>query len=121
MKNVSRIAITVSIAGAVLILSTPLAMARDQANVSWSVSVGTPYPAPVYDPPPVVYVQPQPVYVQPQRRLCNTAVTTRNRTMLKKYVTKNTILGGTTGTTAITMTIDRFIHALGGMIGLLDS
>ncbi len=67
MKNVSRIAITASIAGAVLMLSTPLAMAHDHARVNWSVSVGTPYPAPVYDPPPVVYVQPQPVYVQPQR------------------------------------------------------
>ncbi len=66
MKNVSRTAIAVSIAGAALMLSPPLAMAHDQARVSWSVSVGTPYPAPVYGPPPVVYVAPQPVYVQPR-------------------------------------------------------
>jgi hypothetical protein len=52
------------IAAGVLALAAPLASASD---VSWSVSVGSSYPAPrVYaPPPPVVYVQPQPVYVQP--------------------------------------------------------
>jgi hypothetical protein len=52
------------ITGAVLMLSAPLAMAHDR--VSWSLSIGAPYPTPVYSPPPVVYVQPQPVYVRPQ-------------------------------------------------------
>lgn len=51
------------IAAAALVLTAPMALA---GNVNWSVSVGTPYPAPVYAPPPVVYVQPQPVYVRPR-------------------------------------------------------
>lgn len=47
-----------------LALAAPLAGAGD---VSWSVSVGTPYPAaPVYVQPQPVYVQPQPVYVRPR-------------------------------------------------------
>jgi hypothetical protein len=52
------------LAAASLALAAPLAGAGD---VSWSVSVGTPYPAaPVYvAPPPVVYA-PQPVYVRPR-------------------------------------------------------
>jgi hypothetical protein len=52
------------IAAVALILGTPLALAND---VNWSVTIGSPYPAPqVYSPPPrVVYVQPQPVYVRP--------------------------------------------------------
>lgn len=54
------------IAAATLVIATPFAMAG--GDVSWSVSVGSSYPAPrVYAPPPaVVYVQPQPVYVRPQ-------------------------------------------------------
>ena len=52
------------IATAALALAAPMAGA---SNVNWSVSVGSPYPAPqVYAQPPVVYVQPQPVYVQPR-------------------------------------------------------
>lgn len=52
----------IAIAG--LALAAPFAAASD---VSWSLSVGSPYPAPqVYSPPPVVYVQPQPVYVRPR-------------------------------------------------------
>lgn len=51
-------------AAASLAIAAPLAGAGD---VSWSVSVGTPYPAPqVYAPPPVMVIQPQPVYVRPQ-------------------------------------------------------
>lgn len=54
------------LAAAALAIAAPLATAG--GDVSWSVSVGTPYyPAPqVYAPPPVVYVQPQPVYVRPR-------------------------------------------------------
>ncbi len=55
-----------TMAAATMALASPLAMAG--SDVSWSVSVGSPYPAPqVYAPPPaVVYVQPQPVYVRPR-------------------------------------------------------
>jgi|GEM_PF-1947151 len=53
------------IAAIALAAAAPLATAG--GDVSWSVSVGSPYPAPqVYAPPPVVYVQPQPVYVRPR-------------------------------------------------------
>ena len=52
------------IAAAAIALTAPMAAASD---VNWSISVGTPYPAPqVYAAPPVVYVQPQPVYVRPR-------------------------------------------------------
>lgn len=55
------------LAGAALVLGAPFAFAHGQPDVRWSVSVGSPYPAPqIYSPPPVVYVQPQPVYVRPQ-------------------------------------------------------
>jgi hypothetical protein len=54
------------LAAAGLVLSAPLALAHGQSGVSWSVSIGSVYSAPVYGPPPVVYVEPQPVYVQPQ-------------------------------------------------------
>lgn len=55
-----------ALAAAAAIMAAPLALAHGP-QVSWSVSVGSAYPAPrVYGPPPVVYVQPQPVYVQPQ-------------------------------------------------------
>lgn len=63
--SISRLLLATCITGTVL-LSTPLAMAHNQPQVNWSISVGNPYPAPVYSPPPVVYVQPAPVYVQPQ-------------------------------------------------------
>ncbi len=55
-------------AAAALVAAAPFATAGGQPDVSWSISVGSPYPAPrVYaPPPPVVYVQPQPVYVRPQ-------------------------------------------------------
>lgn len=57
-----------SIAGIALALTAPFAMAGGQPDINWSISVGSPYPAPqVYAPPPaVVYVQPQPVYVRPR-------------------------------------------------------
>lgn len=54
------------IAVATLALAAPLSIAYDQPQVSWSISVGNAYPAPVYAPPAVVYVQPQPVYVRPR-------------------------------------------------------
>jgi hypothetical protein len=54
------------VAGAALVLAAPFALAHGP-QVSWSVSVGSGYPAPrVYSPPPVVYIEPQPVYVRPQ-------------------------------------------------------
>ena len=57
-----------TIAAITLTLAAPFAMAGGQPDVNWSISVGSPYPAPqVYAPPPaVVYVQPQPVYVRPR-------------------------------------------------------
>jgi hypothetical protein len=66
MKKAVRITSATLIATTLAILSAPAAMAHDQGRVSWSISVGSSYPAPVYGPPPVVYVQPQPVYVQPR-------------------------------------------------------
>jgi len=48
-----------------LAFALPLSIAHAQANVNWSISVGS-LPAPVYAPPPVVYVEPQPVYVRPR-------------------------------------------------------
>lgn len=36
-----------------------------QADVSWSISIGSSYPSPVYGQPAPVYVQPAPVYVHP--------------------------------------------------------
>jgi hypothetical protein len=53
-------------AGAAMMIAAPFALAGSP-QVSWSVSVGSGYPAAtVYSPPPVVYVQPEPVYVQPR-------------------------------------------------------
>jgi hypothetical protein len=66
MKKALKIASAGLIAGTALMLTTSFAMAHDRGGVSWSISVGTPYPAPIYSPPPVVYVQPEPVYIQPQ-------------------------------------------------------
>jgi hypothetical protein len=63
MNNAIKTSAVRWMAAAALVVAAPFAAAGD---VSWSVSVGTPYPAPVYTPPPVVYVQPQPVYVRPQ-------------------------------------------------------
>lgn len=54
-----------AIAAVALLGAAPLSMAG--GDVSWSVTVGSPYPAAqVYAPPPAVYVQPQPVYVRPR-------------------------------------------------------
>lgn len=52
---------------AALALAAPLAAAGDRTHFSWSVTVGSAYPAPIYAPAPpqVVYVQPYPVYVYP--------------------------------------------------------
>lgn len=52
------------IAAAGLVIAAPFAMAG--GDVNWSISVGSPYPAPQVYSPPVVYVQPQPVYVRPR-------------------------------------------------------
>lgn len=68
------VAALAGIAGSLLLLTAPLASARD--NVSWSVNVGVPavaYPvyAPIYSPPGVyarpaaVYYEPAPVYYSP--------------------------------------------------------
>lgn len=55
------------LAGAALAVIAPLSMAGGHPDVNWSISVGSPYPAPaVVAPPPVIYVQPQPVYVRPR-------------------------------------------------------
>lgn len=54
-----------TLAAVALATIAPLSMAG--SDVNWSVSIGSPYPAPqVIAPPPVVYVQPQPVYVRPR-------------------------------------------------------
>jgi hypothetical protein len=67
MKQALVITATKALAAAGLVLAAPLASAGGHGNVSWSVSVGSSYPAPrVYSPPPVVYVEPAPVYVQPR-------------------------------------------------------
>ncbi|HYD94051.1 MAG TPA: hypothetical protein VEC01_01905 [Noviherbaspirillum sp.] len=64
MKHIGFLTIKL-LAAAALAVAAPLASAG--GDVSWSISVGSPYPpAPVYAPPPVVYVQPQPVYVRPR-------------------------------------------------------
>lgn len=64
MKNTFSSSSFRLLAAAVLALAAPLSTAGD---VSWSISVGSPYPAPqVIAPPPVVYMQPQPVYVRPR-------------------------------------------------------
>jgi hypothetical protein len=54
------------LAAAALIVGAPLAFAGGHPDVSWSVTLGSPYPQRVYGPPPVVYVEPEPVYVQPR-------------------------------------------------------
>jgi len=51
---------------AALTVNAPFAMAGGQPEVNWSVTIGTPQPAPRVYAPPAVYVQPQPVYVRPQ-------------------------------------------------------
>lgn len=66
MKKFLSISALKLLAMAALAMAAPLSMAGG-SDVSWSLSVGSPYPPPpVYAPPPVVYVQPQPVYVQPR-------------------------------------------------------
>ena len=64
MKQVFRFSVFKWLIAAAGVVVAPLATAG--GDVSWSISVGNPYPAPVYAPPPVVYVQPQPVYVRPR-------------------------------------------------------
>jgi hypothetical protein len=68
MNKLIQIPAIRAIATITLTLAAPLAIAGGQPDVNWSISVGSPYPAPqVYAPPPtVVYVQPQPVYVRPR-------------------------------------------------------
>lgn len=67
MKHLFSISRFRLVAAAMLAMAAPLSMAGGQPEVSWSISVGSPYPAPqVYAPPPVVYVTPQPVYVRPR-------------------------------------------------------
>lgn len=67
MKNPFSIVTLKLFTAGVLAIATPLSIAGGQPDVNWSISIGSPYPAPqVYAPPPVVYVQPQPVYVRPR-------------------------------------------------------
>lgn len=67
MSNIPSLLSTKLIAAAVLSLLAPFASAGGQPDVSWSITIGSPVPAPrVYVPPPVVYVEPPPVYVRPQ-------------------------------------------------------
>ncbi|MGL6112573.1 MAG: hypothetical protein ACRC2B_20960 [Rubrivivax sp.] len=55
------------------VMVADLAQARDNAELNWSVTIGTPYVTPYYGPPPPVYVrpapavrqQPYPMYQQP--------------------------------------------------------
>jgi hypothetical protein len=68
MNKSFLICIASGVAGAALLLATPLASARDHVN--WSVNVGVPvnaYPAyaPLYPVAPVAYQQPMPVYYSP--------------------------------------------------------
>jgi hypothetical protein len=71
-ENVMKYSFSISgfklLAMAALAMTAPLSMAGGSPEVSWSLSIGSPYyPAPqIYAPPPVVYVQPQPVYVRPR-------------------------------------------------------
>lgn len=53
------------VAAATLAMTAPFAMAG-HPDVNWSITIGSPQPAPYVYAPPVVYVQPQPVYVRPQ-------------------------------------------------------
>ncbi|MGH8810125.1 MAG: hypothetical protein ACREX0_19785 [Noviherbaspirillum sp.] len=65
-QSLSRLRV---LAAATLLIAAPFAMAGGNPDVSWSLSIGSPYPAPrvVYaPPPPVVYLEPQPVYVRPR-------------------------------------------------------
>ncbi|HEX2531669.1 MAG TPA: hypothetical protein VHK70_09400 [Burkholderiaceae bacterium] len=68
MKKVSKIIVMGFMGTVAMFLSAPPAMAHGQPEVSWSVSIGSPGPAPIYSysPPPAVYVEPQPVYVRPR-------------------------------------------------------
>lgn len=66
MKHPFSIAGFRLLAGAALAIVAPLSLAGNP-DVNWSISIGSPYPAPqIVAPPPVVYVQPQPVYVRPR-------------------------------------------------------
>ena len=54
------------IAAAALSTMASFANAGNQADINWSVTLGSSHPATaIYAPPPVVYMQPQPVYVRP--------------------------------------------------------
>ena len=68
MKNSTKAVFLGVLAALALSTASTIAVARDQ--VSWSVSVGTPYspgyaPGVIYTQQPV-YVEPQPIYVRPQ-------------------------------------------------------
>ena len=63
MKTNTFASLAAMIAGAVLLLQSPVASSQ---NVNWSVTVGTPHAQPYYAPQPV-YIEPQRVYVPPQR------------------------------------------------------
>lgn len=71
-ENIMRKPVALSpsrlVAVAAFSMIAPFATASGQPDVSWSITVGSPQPAPrvVYGPPPMVYVQPQPVYIRPQ-------------------------------------------------------
>ena len=67
MKESSIVAALAGATGILILLTTPLASARDHVN--WSVNIGVPvatYPAyaSVYSQPPVIYTRPAPVYFQ---------------------------------------------------------
>lgn len=66
MTNTLATSLLKLVAAVALTAIASLANAGSQPDISWSVTVGSSYPAPaIYAPPPVVYVQPQPVYVRP--------------------------------------------------------
>lgn len=46
------------------VMGANLAQARDNAELNWSVTIGTPYFAPFYGPPSPVYARPAPAFRQ---------------------------------------------------------
>lgn len=66
MHKSTRLALRL-LAAAALMMSASGAIAGSQPDVNWSITIGSPQPAPrIYMPPSAVYVQPQPVYIRPQ-------------------------------------------------------
>ncbi len=51
---------------ALFLFASANASAHGQPRINWSITVGSPYYEPAYQPPPAVYIQPQPIYVQPR-------------------------------------------------------